>query len=57
MQRLGLASLLSSKPCAERDLVLAMVASRIVSPATKLATTRLWHTSTLAEDLEFLLAY
>jgi transposase len=50
MQRLGLASLLSSKPCRERDLVLAMVASRIVSPATKLATTRLWHTSTLAED-------
>lgn len=50
MQRLGLASLLSSKPCRERDLVLAMVASRIVSPATKLATTRLWHSSTLAED-------
>ena len=50
MQRLGLASLLASKPCRERDLVLAMVASRIVSPATKLATTRLWHTSTLASD-------
>jgi transposase len=50
MQRLGLANVLSSKPCRERDLVLAMVASRIVSPATKLATTRLWHTSTLAEE-------
>jgi len=50
MQRLGLASLLASKPCSERDLVLAMVAQRIVSPATKLATTRLWHTSTLAAD-------
>jgi transposase len=50
MQRLGLASLLASKPCRERDLVLAMVASRILCPATKLATTRLWHTSTLAED-------
>ncbi len=44
------ASLLGSKPCRERELVLAMVASRIVSPATKLATTRLWHTSTLASD-------
>ena len=50
MQRLGFASLLATKPCAERDLVQAMVASRILCPATKLATTRLWHTSTLAED-------
>ena len=50
MQRLGFASLLSSKPCPERDLVMAMAASRIVSPATKLATTRLWHTSTLAQE-------
>lgn len=50
MQRLGFASLLASKPCPERDLVQAMVASRIVCPATKLATTRLWHTSTLAQE-------
>ena len=50
MQRLGFASLLASKPCAQRDLVAAMVASRILFPATKLATTRLWHTNTLAED-------
>ena len=50
MQRLGLASLLASKHCVERDLVLAMVASRILAPHTKLATTRWWHTTTLAED-------
>ena len=50
MQRLGFASLLAAKPCRERDLVLAMVASRIVAPHTKLATTRWWHTATLAED-------
>jgi transposase len=50
MQRLGFASLLASKPCAERDLVMAMVASRILTPATKLATTRLWNTSTLAQE-------
>ena len=50
MQRLGFASLLASKACPERDLVKAMVASRIVCPATKLATTRIWHTSTLVED-------
>jgi transposase len=50
MQRLGFGSLLASKPCPERDLVAAMVASRIICPATKLATTRLWHTSTLATE-------
>ena len=50
MQRLGFASLIASKPCRERDLVAAMVASRILAPAAKLATTRWWHTTTLAED-------
>ena len=50
LQRLGLASVLAAKPCRERELVLAMVASRIVAPHTKLATTRWWHTTTLAED-------
>ena len=50
MQRLGFASLLASKPCPERYLVQAMVASRILCPATKLATTRRWHTSTLAQE-------
>ena len=50
MQRLGFASVLASKPSRERDLVLAMVASRIICPATKLATTRLWSVSTLAQE-------
>jgi len=50
MQRLGFASLLAVKPCRERALVLAMVAARIVAPHTKLATTRWWQTTTLAED-------
>jgi transposase len=50
MQRLGLASVIASQPSRERDLVLAMVASRIVAPDTKLATSRRWHCSTLAED-------
>ena len=50
MQRLGLAGLIASKPSRERDLVLAMIASRIVAAHTKLATTRWWHTTTLAED-------
>jgi hypothetical protein len=50
MQRLGVASLIASQPSRERDLVLAMVAARIVEPYSKLATTRWWHTTTLAED-------
>ena len=50
MQRLGLSALLAAKPCRERELVSAMVAARIVAPHTKLATTRWWHTTTLAED-------
>lgn len=50
MQRLGFASIVASKPSRERDLVLAMVAARIVAPTTKLATTRWWHTCTLAAD-------
>ncbi|RKE26253.1 DDE family transposase [Paraburkholderia sp. BL23I1N1] len=50
MQRLDFASLLGSKPSPERERVLAMVAARIVAPHTKLATTRWWHTTTLATD-------
>ena len=50
MQRLGFAGVLASTPSRERDLVCAMVAARIVAPHTKLATTRWWHTTTLAED-------
>jgi transposase len=50
LQRLGLAGLIASKPCRERDLVLAMLSARIIAPHTKLATTRWWHTTTLAEE-------
>ena len=50
MQRLSFEGLLASRPSRERDLVCAMVAARIVAPHTKLATTRWWHTTTLAED-------
>ncbi len=50
MQRLGFASLLGTKASRERERVLAMVAARIVAPHTKLATTRWWHTTTLASD-------
>ena len=51
MGRLGFDRLIAARPSRERDLVCAMVAARIVAPHTKLATTRWWQTTTLAEDL------
>src|ERR1039458_1135243 len=52
IRRLGLDSVLASKPCPERNLVLAMLAERLLHPCSKLATTRLWHTTTLAQQLD-----
>ena len=51
MRKLGIASLLSSRTCRERDLVLAMIAQRVLEPCSKLAATRLWHSTTLAGEL------
>jgi hypothetical protein len=48
--KLGLAKLLGP-PCPERDLALALVVARAVQPGSKLATTRWWAGTTLAEDL------
>jgi len=51
IRKLGVDSLMSSRRCRERDLAVAMVAELLVHPCSKLATTRLWHTTTLAEEL------
>ena len=50
MERLQIDSLISSRPSPERDRVCALIAARVLAPHTKLATTRWWHTSTLAEE-------
>jgi transposase len=50
IRKLGLATILSAKRCRERDLVVAMIAQRLLDPCSKLATTRAWHTTTLAEE-------
>jgi len=50
MQRLGFESLIASQRSAERERVCAMVAARVLAPHTKLATTRWWHTNTLAQE-------
>jgi len=51
MRTLGFAELIASRHTRERDLVLAMVAARVLSPRSKLATTRWWHATTLPTEL------
>src|SRR5271167_3934484 len=51
MERLGFERLLAARPSRARTIVCAMVIARILAPHPKLATTRWWHTTTLAEDL------
>jgi transposase len=52
IKRIGIDTAISAKRTRERDLVLAMVIERLIHPCSKLATTRLWHSTTLAEQLE-----
>src|SRR5437588_2739883 len=49
--RLKLDRLISAEHCRERDLVVAMIVQRLIDPCSKLATTRAWHSTTLAEEL------
>jgi transposase len=49
--RLQLDQLISAQRCRERDLVIAMIVQRLIAPCSKLATTRQWHSTTLAEEL------
>jgi len=51
MQKLGFPALLDPRRCRERDLVVAMVAMRLLNPKSKLATSRLWSQYTLPADL------
>jgi hypothetical protein len=52
IHKLGLDDLIASEPSRQRNLVMAMVVERLVFPSSKLANTRHWHDSTLAEELE-----
>lgn len=51
LRKLKLDALICSTPCRERSLVLAMIIERLIYPCSKLATTRVWHSTTLAEQL------
>ena len=52
IRRIGLDKLIGTKRTRERDLVLAMIVERLIAPCSKLATTRMWHSTTLAQLLE-----
>ena len=52
MQRLGVPQLLAARECPERQRVMAMIAARVLSPDSKLATTRWWDTTTLPDLFE-----
>jgi len=51
LRRLGIEDMIASKRRRERDLVMAMIVQRLIDPCSKLATTRQWHDTTLAEEL------
>lgn len=51
MERLGFARLVASERSRERDLVVGMVAARLINPTSKLATTRWWSTTSLPTEL------
>ncbi len=51
MRELGMAELLSSRSHRERDLVLAMIAARVIEPCSKLATARALGRDTLSNSL------
>ena len=50
-RKMELERLLDPQPSRLRDLVLAMIVARVLQPASKLATTRLWSTTSLARTL------
>src|SRR5215212_5248595 len=51
IRKLGLEELIASEPSRRRDLVTAMIVERLLFPSSKLANTRHWRDTTLAEEL------
>ena len=52
IRRLGVDELIAAGPSRRRDLVIAMVAERLLFPSSKLAYTRHWHSTSLADELD-----
>ena len=51
IKKLGVETLIGSARTRERDIVIAMIAERLIHRCSELAATRLWHTTTLAQEL------
>ena len=51
IRRIGLDQMISSTPSRERDLVLGMIAQRLIGSGSKLSATQLWNQTTLADEL------
>src|SRR5512147_415792 len=51
IRTLELEALIASEPSQQRNLVIALIAERLLFPSSKLANTRHWHDTTLAEEL------
>lgn len=51
VRHLGVDTMIATKRSRARDLVLAMIVERLIHPCSKLATTRLWSTTTLGETV------
>ena len=51
IRKIGLDKMISSRRSRERDLVVAMIVEQLLHSSSKLADTRLWHTTTLAGEL------
>ena len=49
MEKLGIKKLIASRPSRERDIIYAVIAWRVIKPASKLAMQREWRDSTLPE--------
>ena len=52
IRKLGLDEIVASESSRQRNLVVAMIAERLLFPSSKLANTRHWHNTTLAEELD-----
>jgi len=52
IRKLGVEELIASEPSRRRNLVIAMITERLLFPSSKLAHTRHWHSTTLAEELD-----
>src|SRR5512142_33600 len=52
IRKLSLEGLIASEPSRRRNLVIAMIVERLLFPSSKLANTRHWHDTTLAEELD-----